>query len=262
MILLPALNGISPSVLRYALELEQNGYRVTVPSLYGDPIQGLPAYGWDDALAAAKFLVDDPRWNLYGTDEGSGPILEDVRAIVRAVAAREGRNDLVVIGNCLTGSFGLSLIDEPSVRTAVLAQPAMPLKKTHQVIFRIPQRRELRVSTGVAADQWEKSLAALRRDPRKKVIGFHYRNDPLAPLVKFDTIHERLAAAGVADRFTAYILDPMGGGWAKRRADWVVGGETDQQTTMLTPHSTLINPVTRTDRDWFRARLLEALREG
>ncbi|MEN8715220.1 MAG: hypothetical protein ABF384_09950, partial [Verrucomicrobiales bacterium] len=95
--------------------------------------------------------------------------------------------------------------------------------------------------------------------PDKRIIGFHYRNDPIAPIVKFDTIRETLLEAGVEDRFTAYVLAPKGMLYAQKRSAWVVGGVSQQQTTILTPHSTIINPVTLIDRGWFRDRLREEL---
>jgi dienelactone hydrolase len=258
-LLLHALNGISPSTLGLALEMEHWGYRVYVPSLYGDLIEGASAFGYDDALAAAKFIQDDPRWNLYDLDQGPGAILEDVRAMVRFVSRREGGRSITVIGNCLTGSFPLALMSEPAVQTGVLAQPAMPLLTTPQVLLRIPQKKEIRRSTGLSPGQWEKTIAALRNHPDKHLIGFHYRNDPLAPIRKFDTIQERLSAENLGDRFHAFVLAPTGMFYAKKRPDWVTGGPTEQQTTLLTPHSTIINPVTKEDRNWFRARLREAL---
>ncbi len=258
-VLLHALNGISPKMLEFAQEISNWGYRVYVPSLYGDCIQGKSPFGWDKALTAAKFLPEDPRWNIYGLDEGPGPILDDVRQVVRTVSAHEGGRKVAVIGNCLTGSFPLALLDEPSVDLAFLAQPAIPLLRDGQVIFRIPQRRVVRESLGLSGKQWEKTVSALRKNPDKRIIGFHYRNDPIAPIVKFDTIRETLLEAGVEARFTAYVLAPKGMLHAQKRSAWVVGGVSQQQTTILTPHSTIINPVTLIDRGWFRDRLREEL---
>ncbi|MDF1861816.1 MAG: hypothetical protein P1U87_16475 [Verrucomicrobiales bacterium] len=224
-LLLHALNGISPSTLGLALEMERWGYRVYVPSLYGDLIEGEFAYGYDDALAAAKFIREDPRWNLYDLDTGAGPVFEDVRAMVRFVSRREGGRSITVIGNCLTGSFPLALMDEPAVETGVLAQPAMPLLTTPQVLLRIPQKKEIRRSTGLSSVQWERTIAALHRHPEKRLIGFHYRNDPLAPIGKFDRIRERLSAENLGDRFHAFVLAPTGMFYAKKRPGWVTGGQ-------------------------------------
>ncbi|MCG8598639.1 MAG: dienelactone hydrolase family protein [Verrucomicrobiales bacterium] len=258
-VLLHALNGISPKTLEFAQEMARWGYRVYLPSLYGDCIEGQSPFGWDEALEAAKFLPDDPRWNIYGENEGPGPVLDDVREVVRFVSRREGGRQVVVIGNCLTGSFPLALLDEPAVDLAVLAQPAMPLLRDGQVIFRIPQRRIIAASTGLSDEQWHRTIAALKTNPDKRIIGFHYRNDPLAPIWKFDTIHETLRNAGISERFTAYVLAPGGMMYSRKRPDWVIGGVTKQQRTMITPHSTIINPVTKTDRDWFRKHLRKEL---
>lgn len=258
LMLLHALNGISPSVLHYALELETHGYRVYIPSLYGDPIQGEDAFGYDMALAATKFLKSDPRWDLSSPTD-IGPILDDCRDMARWIARHEGSRDLIVMGNCLTGSFPIALLDVPEVKTAVLAQPATPIMKFHQVILRLPQSPQKARSLALPASDLERAFDALRDNPDKHIIGFHYRHDPLAPISKFDALHGMLAAHQLEGRFHAFVLAPEHSHYGSRRTKWVTEATTDQPRKMLTPHSTLINPESFCDRIWFRERLLEAL---
>lgn len=257
-LLLHALNGISPSILHWALEMEAWGYRVYLPSLYGDPIQGESAYGYDDGIAATKFLAKDPIWDLDSTSH-PGPIVEEVRALARGVSAREGNTDIAVIGNCLTGIFPLTILNEPSVRLAVLSQPAMPVMKFHEVLFRIPQSRSKQEALPLSSEFLFPVFKAMQADPSKRIVGFHYVHDPVAPIVKFDRLHESLTAAGLANRFSAYVMEKPNSSWANDRAEWAIAVDTAQPRKMLTPHSTLSNPESREDRDWFREQLRREL---
>lgn len=257
-LLLHALNGISPSVLHWALEMESWGYRVYIPSLYGDPIKGESAYGYDDGIAAARFLTKMPEWDLKST-EHPGPIVEEVRAFSRNVSAREGNRDIAVIGNCLTGILPLTVLDEPHVRLAVLAQPALPVLKLHQVLFRLPQSRRKQEALPFSNAHLAPVLDSMRSDPDKHIIGFHYAHDPVAPIVKFDRLHDALSETGLDNRFTAFVLEKPDSTYTAERSHWVTGGTTEERRKMLTPHSTLSNPEVREDRDWFRAQLRNEL---
>lgn len=257
-LLLHALNGISPKTLLFALEMEGWGYRVYLPSLYGQTIGGQSAFGYDMALNMSKKLKRDPDWNLFDSNH-PGSILEDVAKMSRWVAQQERGRDLTVIGNCLTGNFPLALLDQPAVKTVVLAQPALPVVKNYQVLFQLPQFPHKRRSLALPQGTLDRGLAAMKANPKKRIVGFHYSNDPLAAPVKFDTLHRKLKLAGLEDRFTAYVLSPENSNYAETR-DWVMGGVTAIPKKLLVPHSTLINPESLTDREWFRNRLRGELR--
>ena len=259
-VLLHALNGISAKTLDLALTMEDWGYRVYIPSLYGDPIEECSAYGYNNGIAALGRLKKDERWDLDCT-ESAGEILQEVREVTSWIAEREGGRDLIVMGNCLTGNFPLALLEIPEVKTAVVAQPAIPIAKLHNVVLRFPQSRKKQRALGISATDWENAVEALHSDSRKRILGFHYRNDPVAPIVKFDVLHERLKQAGLADRFTAYVLSPVGQRYERQRPDWVIGGVTEESKKMTTPHSTIINPENETDLKWFRNHLRTSLRE-
>lgn len=256
-LLLHALNGLSPETLKFALEMETWGHRVFMPSLYGESVDGLDTFGLDEALLMSKKLKKDPDWNFFDADD-PGPILDDVAEMSRWLARREPGRDLTVIGNCLTGNFPLALLDQPQVKTVVLAQPALPAERDFQVLLRIPQlphrRRSLAMPDGIV----EHSIAAMKSDAEKRIVGFHYHHDPLAPMVKFDRLAKQLRKEGLENRFTAYVLQIEGDTYGGKRR-WVFSDSTEEKRKMLTPHSTIINPENRTDRNWFRARLREAL---
>lgn len=260
-LLLHAINGLSPALLHFALELETWGYRVYLPSLYGDPIGDVPAYGFNKTLSMVKHLKEDGRWNPIST-ETLGPIVDQIGEIARWVDRAEGGRGIVVMGNSLTGAIPLSLLAHPSVRIAVLAQPATPAPRMHEILLRVPPSREEQESLSLSPSDWKSVVRAMRRDPRKRVLGFHYLDDPLAEIGRFDVLHERLAEEGLARRFTAHVLAPPGKveTYSGGRESWTVVATTTERAKMLTPHSTFIDPNTAEDRDWFRKQLRESLR--
>lgn len=257
-LLFHAINGLSPDFLRFALDLEQWGYRVYLPSLYGDPISGEPAYGYDKEITSVRVIRRSGIWNPVST-ESAGLIIEDAAAMARWVSKAEGGRHLAVIGNSLTGAFPLALLEEPCVRIAVLGQPAAPAKRLPLILLRIPQSPEKQRSLTLTEEKWNKIVGAMRRNPDKQILGFHYREDPMASIHRFDELHDRLSRAGLANRFTAYVMIPPGSPYASERRRWVVGAETREKQGMLTPHSTYLDSENEEDREWFRSHLRKAL---
>ena len=257
-LLLHALNGLSPDLLKFALELETWGYRVYLPSLYGDPIGDESAFGYDKELSSIRLLRESGTWNPVST-ESTGPIIEDAAVMARWVSRREGGQSLAVIGNSITGGFPLALLDEPCVGLAVLGQPALPARRLGEVMLRIPQGEKKRRSLTVTEEKWASIVSAMRKSPGKRLVGFHYFQDPMGAIERFDELHERLAGEGLAARFTAYVMLPPDSRDAAERRDWLVPGETGERRTMTTPHSTFLDAENELDRAWFRSRLRKAL---
>tara|TARA_R110002096_G_scaffold16662_7_gene56853 strand:- start:4794 stop:5612 length:819 start_codon:yes stop_codon:yes gene_type:complete len=260
-LLLHALNGISPSTLHFALEMESWGYRVYLPSLYGDPIMEHSAFGYDMALEASKFLERDSRWNLSSTKD-IGPILDHTTAMANWVSETEGHQSIAVVGNCLTGSFPIALLSEPAVQLAVIAQPAAPVKAIHQIVLQLPQGPAKSRTLSIPTNRMDQAIAAMRADPSKKIFGFHYHRDPLAAVMKFDALHRTLRNSQLEGRFHAFVLGDKKSRYENTRSSWVTQGLTEQDRTMLTPHSTLINPESLSDREWFRNHLRAILDQG
>ena len=253
-VLLHAINGISPALLEFALEMETWGYRVYLPSLYGDTIAGKSAFGYDMALEAFAFLKKDERWNLHERGD-SGPILAETLAWTRWVKDKEAGKPLTVIGNCLTGNFPLAVLAEPGVELAVLAQPALPVKNYPEILLRLPQSRQKQKALGIPAETMNQLAAAMHRDPKKRIVGFHYVHDPLASIAKFDALHDFLDHSQLTDRFEAVILKRPRSRYPNSRKSWVTASDTQEPLKMLTPHSTIVNPESPADRRWFRSEL-------
>lgn len=257
-LLLHAVNGLSSECLQFALEMEDWGYRVYSPSLYGDPVDGRPAYGFDRTFDAIGVVWQSGLWNPVSPDS-PGSILDDVFAMARWVSAREGGREIAVIGNSFTGAFPLALLAEEKVRVAVLGQPALPAKRVLQILLRLPQSPERERSLALSERHWQETMRALRSDPNKRIFGFHYSPDPVAPIQRFDELHRRLARQGLENRFVAYVLTGRDDSYAWGRADWVETAETSRRLKMLTPHSTYLDAEHEEDRAWFREKLRWAL---
>ena len=177
-LLLHAMNGISPRTAELALEIKSWGYRVYLPSLYGPEVLGQPAYGYDSALKANGLTMLSEDWETTDPDQ-AGPILDDIREMTRWISRREGGVDVAVIGNCLTGIFPLAFLDEPQVKRVVLCQPATPIKTNAEIMLRLRQPAKLSNALGISQEQLNRAVAALKSNPSKKVYGFHYLNDHL-----------------------------------------------------------------------------------
>jgi dienelactone hydrolase len=260
-LLLHAINGLSPDLMNFALVLEDWGYRAYLPSLYGDPIGKTPAYGYDKGFASIKVIRGTGIWNPVST-ESAGTIVSDIAHLARTISAREGGRSLAVIGNSLTGSFPLALLEESCVRLAVMGQPAVPAKRMSQILLRLPHPPGKKRALTLTDEKWTDIVAVLRRNPGKRIVGFHYLEDPMAEIDRFDELHERLAHAGLARRFTAYVKTPPAHPFAGDRRSWVVASETDEKRRTLTPHSTYLDAADPEDLAWFRTKLKSALARG
>ena len=254
LLLLHAINGISPAFLEFALELETWGYQVYMPSLYGDPIMGDSAFGYDMALEALAFLKEDERWDLHNEDN-AGPILSETLKWTRWVRQKEPGKPLTVVGNCLTGNFPLAVLAEPGVELAILAQPALSVKKYHEILLHLPQSRRKERGLGIPNETMERLAATMHENPNKRIVGFHYAHDPLTPIGKYDALHEFFEEHQLADRFEAVVLKRPGSRYSNSRHDWVTAADTQEPLKLLTPHSTIVNPESLVDRNWFRAEL-------
>jgi hypothetical protein len=99
----------------------------------------------------------------------------------------------------------------------------------------------------------------MRSDSRKRIFGFHYVEDPLASIDRFDSLNERLEEAGIRNRFRAYVLARSGDSYAEERSGWVKGGRTMERPRMLLPHSTYGAAENPEDEEWFRTQLRKSL---
>lgn len=118
-ILLHELPGLSPKTLQYAKTLSKDFY-VYVPLLYGKPNQ-------QSTLRGALAFHTNGEWQARPELNGSSRIVKWLQYVTTQVQLNHPTQTIGVIGNCMTGTVPLALLDNPSVTAAVLAQPTPPL---------------------------------------------------------------------------------------------------------------------------------------
>lgn len=173
-LLLHELTGLTPGTLAYAEELSKD-FMVYVPLLFGEkgrfsPSGGLLAY-WGTA-----------EWNT--PLEGSMPIVNWLRGVVRDIGARHSQQHIGVIGNCMTGPLPIALLDNPQVGAAVVAQPALPMRFWFYT-------DEDKASLGLSGDDLRSA-----RSSTAQIYGLRFETDCMADRTKLRTLREQFG-----DRF-------------------------------------------------------------
>jgi dienelactone hydrolase len=164
-LLLHELTGLTPACLDLALRLEQEGIRAFMPVLFGTPGERLGML----AMIGAAF---HPATNGFTRDEIS-PRIALAQATLEHIA-RSGAQRIGVIGNCMTGNWGIALLSHPHVTAAILSQPSIPFGVTPS------HKRALGVS--------DAEIEAARKSG-KPMLAFRFRTDSKVP----DARWERLA---------------------------------------------------------------------
>ena len=141
-VLLHELPGLSAKTLEYAETLSKD-FTVYIPMLFGELNQSAPGKG----LFAFWFngFFDFPFRGEWRSDlDSTTPIVVWLRAVVDKISVRHGDKSIGVIGNCLTGSLPLALLENKYVNAIVLAQPTLPLQ-----IFSTDDLESVGISQGV-----------------------------------------------------------------------------------------------------------------
>ena len=243
-LVLHELNGLSAPPLDFSLELGSKQWTVYAPALYGE-------YGDSRPVSALRELKRDPRWKVSDPDD-SGPILDDVAALIGWISRQHRGQRVIVMGNCLTGGFPLAFLERRDVKAAILCQPAMPLPEgLWQTLFKT-QPAAAKRALALPVDRVQRSLVAMRRDRSKVLLGFHYLEDPIAPIEKFHTLHHLLSQHSLAGRFTPVILVPPG---SNSNEPWWKIHPTQVRRGLLKPHNTVTESGSEADRLAMRSEL-------
>ena len=172
--------GITPKVQGFAERVAEAGFTVLMPSLFGTPGKARgPVY-----LARSLGSCCIRREFAVLASRRSSPITKWVRALCRDLHAELGGAGVGVVGMCMTGNFGLSLMADESVMAPVLSQPSLPFA------FSAKGR------AGVHASDEE--LAAARRRAEEdgvRLLGLRFTNDMMCPKQRFDSISQALGDA-------------------------------------------------------------------
>jgi dienelactone hydrolase len=113
--------GLHPGVLDFARRLVAAGYRVYLPSLFGDPGASLTTAATVRSIAricvSREFAVLADR---------TSPVVTWLRALAARADAECGGPGVDAVGMCLTGGFAMAMAVHPVVLAPVLSQPGLP----------------------------------------------------------------------------------------------------------------------------------------
>lgn len=96
-----------------------------------------------------------------------------------------------VIGMCMTGGFALALAVQPSVRAAVMAQPAMPI--SHLGKFPLPSADARAADLGLSPDTKMLLRRRLAEEPDALCVrGYRFRDDSMSPRARLEAARDLL----------------------------------------------------------------------
>ena len=124
-IVMAEMPGISPHVARFSRGVRDAGFTVYMPSLFGR--DGAVAQADEGAQVFQRACVSAEFRALSANV--SSPVTQWLRALARLAHGECGGPGVGAIGMCFTGNFALSMMLEPAMLAAVLAQPSLPLKE-------------------------------------------------------------------------------------------------------------------------------------
>jgi hypothetical protein len=144
------------------------------------------------------------------------------------------------------------MLDLSCVSAAVVCQPALPIKTLAH------DPRGGSNAWGIPDDIESAAIKALQRDPSKRILGFHFYEDPAAPFGRFEALHEKLGP-GLQDRFRPVVV--LGASSRMTAPAWwdqpVL--RTTVRTSLSEPHSTVCGAMDPRDRKQLRKRFFELL---
>ena len=122
-IIMAEMPGIHPLVIRFAERVQEAGFQVWLPSLFGD--DGRPAT--QGYLIKTMIRTCIRREFKALAAHRSSPVTDWLRDLAREVHGVCGGPGVGAVGMCFTGNFALNLMLEPAVVAPILSQPSLPL---------------------------------------------------------------------------------------------------------------------------------------
>jgi len=114
--------GITPQVAAFATRVADHGFKVFMPQLFGTPMRPMTV---PLALGTIGKLCISKEFRVLASNSSS-PIVDWLRALARHAHDICGGPGVGVVGMCITGNFGLSMMLDAPVIAPVLCQPSLP----------------------------------------------------------------------------------------------------------------------------------------
>lgn len=186
--------GITPKVAEFARHVADAGFRVSLPTLVGDP--GRPPT-MPYALKSLTKVCISREFSIF-TGGLSSPVTDWLRSFGKAEHERCGGKGIGVVGMCFSGGFALALAVDPHVLAPVLSQPSAPIKA--------PLRPSVKRAIDVSEPDLEIIRTRMNEDPELCVLAYRFSKDPFVPEDRFAYLRERLG-----DRFLGVTFDSSPG---------------------------------------------------
>jgi dienelactone hydrolase len=168
--------GITPEVARFGRRVEDAGFSVFMPHMFGTVGKPLSI---PYALGQMARACISREFSVLAQGESS-PITDWLRALCRHAHAECGGPGVGAIGMCLTGNFALALMVDEAVMAPVLSQPSLPFPVTKA------HKRALHVSDVALAEVKRRAAAGC------PVLGMRFTHDPLCPGERFERLRNEL----------------------------------------------------------------------
>lgn len=189
-VLMTEMPGITPEVADCARRFVDAGFTIAMPDLFGQA--GRPRSTGYLVSSLAKACIS--REFVAFAVGRTSPVTTWLRQLVAEAHRRAGAG-VGVVGMCFTGGFALALAVDPTVKVAVMSQPALPMAigaKRKADVGLSPE--DLQVAAGrVAADE----VCA---------IGLRFTGDAGVPADRFRRLERELG-----ERFIGVELDSSPG---------------------------------------------------
>jgi dienelactone hydrolase len=120
-VVLAEMPGIHPLVIRFAERVADAGFKVWLPSLFGD----------DGRAATSAYTIKTLVRTCIRREfkalaaHQSSPVTDWLRSLAAVVHERCGGPGVGAVGMCFTGNFALNLMLEPAVIAPILSQPRL-----------------------------------------------------------------------------------------------------------------------------------------
>lgn len=185
-IVMAEMPGITPHVARFARWVRDAGFRVYMPSLFG---QDGAVAEVEHGVAVFRRSCISAEFRVFGGGETS-PVTRWLRQLARLAHAECGGPGVGAVGMCFTGNFALSMMLEPSMLAPVLCQPSLPL--------------DAPAALEIASDELTRIGARLARD-NLSVLAYRFKGDQVCKAERFAAY-----ASALGDRFEGRELNDSG----------------------------------------------------
>ena len=166
-----------PEVFDFGLRLQQQGFRIYIPVLFGVPNQ---AFSLRSTARQLSSLCISREFAVFASGSSS-PIVDWLRAFCLDIQREQQQHGIGLIGMCLTGNFALGLIAEDWMLAPVLSQPSLPYAITPKL------------AKGLHVSKQTIDKAKQRED--LEILGLRFTHDFLCPKLRFTQLRSTFGAA-------------------------------------------------------------------